>query len=121
MLILEKGAELEPPPPPPPPVAEIIDLGASATADANPDDEWGGFTTGKKKKGKKGKVRTFHAIALTCLLQRQSHATRNLSLHVIVNVKIAIPSPRIKMHKISRLVVSPANHSSANRMTTRTP
>lgn len=39
-----------------------FDLGASATADANPDDEWGGWDTGKSKKkkdAKKGKVRSF--------------------------------------------------------------
>lgn len=39
---------------------ENVDLGgggnADAPAEANPDDMWGFATTGKKKKGKKGKV-----------------------------------------------------------------
>lgn len=58
----KKGqAEPDPPPPPPPPVPEsdTFDLGASAPAEANPDDDWGAFSTGKKKKGKKGKVCDF--------------------------------------------------------------
>ena len=61
----KKGADPDPISPPPP---EPVDLGASATADANPDDEWLGFSTGKKKKGaKKGKVR---ALSLFCLSLR---------------------------------------------------
>ena len=54
----KKGAEPDIPPPPP----EPVDLGASATADALGDDDWG-FSTGKKKKDKKkGKVRSFYFI-----------------------------------------------------------
>ena len=46
---------------------DTLDLGTSATADANADDDWGGFTTGKKKKTKKGKVRY---ISLVVFRQR---------------------------------------------------
>ena len=57
----EKGkAEPDPlPEPEPEPVKDSFDLGASAMADANGEDAWGGFSTAKsaKKKTKKGKVR----------------------------------------------------------------
>lgn len=56
----KKEADIPPPPP------EPVDLGASATADALGDDDWG-FSTGKKKKDKKkGKVRSFFAFLTPC-------------------------------------------------------
>lgn len=64
----KKGKVSEPEPEPEPevvvvpePAMDTVDLGASVTVDGagegNAEDEWGGFSTGKKKKGKKGKVR----------------------------------------------------------------
>lgn len=50
-----KKGKKDPDPPPPPP-EETIDLGASATTGGDAEEDWGGFSTGKKKKGKKGKV-----------------------------------------------------------------
>ena len=59
----KKGKTFEPEPEPAAePAMESVDLGASATLSAPADaeageDDWGGFTSGKKaKKGKKGKV-----------------------------------------------------------------
>jgi hypothetical protein len=47
----------------------------SATAGGvDAEDEWGGFTVGKKKKGKKGKV-SFHLFFATAAFkQQQSHS-----------------------------------------------
>ena len=83
--------EPEPPPPPPPPEPEPhiepVYLGASATADANPD-EWGSFATvGKKKKGtKKGKVCDLLFFRMLSRFFQQSHATsdRLLSSDVVL-------------------------------------
>ncbi|KAI7399266.1 hypothetical protein KC336_g15109 [Hortaea werneckii] len=67
----EPEPEPEPAPEEPPPEAEPamenVDLGGGgndAAAEANPDDMWGFATTGKKKKGKKGKcVKVYGAKA----------------------------------------------------------
>ena len=43
--------EIPPPPAVPEPSAwDTLDLGASATADANAEDDWGGFTSAKTTK-----------------------------------------------------------------------
>ena len=73
----EPEPEPEPAPEEPPPEAEPamenVDLGGGgndAAAEANPDDMWGFATTGKKKKGKKGKVSltlSFSSFALFIL------------------------------------------------------
>ncbi len=60
---------LPPPEPEPEPAEDSFDLGASAIADANGEDEWGGFATAKtaKKKTKKDKVCCIpFLIALVC-------------------------------------------------------
>ena len=43
--------DIPPPPPVPEPSAwDTLDLGASATADGNVEDDWGGFTSAKAAK-----------------------------------------------------------------------
>ena len=112
----KKGADPDPIPPPPP---EPVDLGASATADANPDDEWLGFSTGKKKKGaKKGKVRAlFCILAVSARFGRRSHATPKTLRMCWSN----------RYHSRSDVTKCPVSRFhipitvSANRVTTRTP
>lgn len=77
----------EPPPEPEPPM-ENVDLGGGsndAPAEANPDDMWGFATTGKKKKGKKGKVSlVFRSRFIVCFtfVWRQGMRRRSTMKHI---------------------------------------
>ena len=101
----KKGADPDPIPPPPP---EPVDLGASATADANPDDEWLGFSTGKKKKGaKKGKVRAlfWYSCGVCAIWTTITCNTKNVT-HVLVKSI----SQQIRRHQMPCFAVSHPNN-----------
>ena len=92
-----KKADPEPIPPPPP---EPVDLGASATADANPEDEWLGFSTGKKKKGaKKGKVCAVFLIWRCLRVLNDSHMQHPNRVHMCIAIIDSI-SQQIRRHKM---------------------
>ena len=65
----------------PEPAMETVDLGASADASVqpNPEDDFAGFSTGKKKKGKKGKVRSVFQYLIRCFRMH----TLSSTLHMI--------------------------------------
>jgi len=92
----KKGKAVEPdplPPPEPEPTMDTIDFGAgdAPAADANPDDEWG-FSTGKKKKGKKGKVRGLFLLSV-CL-----HWDLSFALSETGWPRTSLPSVIVALH-----------------------